>query len=482
MVSNNDLTREQAIEELGRRICRDSFPAYCYQVHRGGWKPSRFHSWLTKYVQDWISEDTGHAYDILCLSVPPQHGKSMSLTETLPSWYIGRNPKHRCILVSYNETFAGKFGRRNRQKLDEFGKDIFGVRWLKATDTEMELAYYSGGIISRGILSGITGNPANLLIIDDPIKTREEADSPTTRDKIWGEWEASMRTRLAPGAKVICIMTRWHEDDLFGRLARWEKNVTVVNIPCEATEGDILGREVGEALCPELGKDKEWLQEVKAANSGGNRTWYALYQGSPIIEGGNIIKEEWWRYYDSLPHSFDFKIISVDCAFKDNAVNDYVAIGIWGKKGPNAYLIEALKQHLDFIETVGAIKSIKERYSDATAILVEDKANGTAVITSLRKQIPGIIPITPKDGKVSRVYAVTPFIEGGNVYLPKYAAFKDDFVSECSAFPNGEHDDQVDQMSQAITYLFKKPEIKEKEEKSAMQVHREKMLRQTRRR
>lgn len=477
-----EVSPEEAEKELGRRLCRESYTAYCYHVHRGSWKPTRFHTWLTKYVQAWLESDTGHAYDILCLSVPPQHGKSVTLTETLPSWYVGKKPNDRVIIVSYNETFAGKFGRRNKTKIDEYGKDIFGARWIKATDTEMELAYHSGGILSRGVLSGITGNPANLMIIDDPIKTREESDSPTMRDKIWDEWESSMRTRLAAGAKVICIMTRWHEDDLFGRLSRWEKNVTVVNIPCEAEEGDVLGRKVGDALCPELGKDNDWMCEVKEANSGGNRTWYALYQGSPVIEGGNILKEEWWRYYDKLPDEFDHQIISVDCAFKDKPANDFVAIGVWGKKGPNVYLIDAINQHLEFLETVEAIKSIKEKYSKATAILVEDKANGTAVINTLRKQIPGIISITPKDGKVARVYAVTPYIEGGNVYLPKFAAFKSEFITQCSAFPNAEHDDLVDEMSQALDYLFRKPEVVVKEEKSALQLHREQALGLTRRR
>ena len=218
------------------------------------------------------------------------------------------------------------------------------------------------------------------------------------------------------------------------------------------------------------------MEEVKAANGGGNRTWYALYQGSPIIEGGNILKEEWWRYYDILPEKFDHVVMSVDCAFKANAVNDYVAIGVWGKIGPNVYLIDLIKQRLDFIDTVEAIKSMKLKHPSIGAVLVEDKANGSAVISTLRKEIPGIIPITPTDGKTSRVYSITIYIEGGNVYLPRFASFKDDFISECSAFPNAEHDDQVDQMSQALEWLFKKPEVKVREKKSAMELHREKAL------
>ena len=410
----------------------------------------------------------------------PTHN-STSITETLPSWYEGKNPDKKTILVSYNETFASRFGRRNRQKLEEYGSDIFNIKLGKATDTEIEIFNTAGCIISRGILSGITGNPANLMLIDDPVKSREEADSKTIREKIYAEWENSMRTRLAPGAKVIVIMTRWHDDDLFGRLSRQEKNVTVLNVPCEAGENDILGRKVGECLCADIGKDDEWLAETKAAYGGGNRAWYALFQGNPVADGGNIIKEHWWRYYDVLPE-MDYMIMSVDCAFKDADKNDYVSIGIWGKNGADAYLIDATKKHLGFLETIDAIKALTAKYTALKGIYIEDKANGTAVIATLRRLISGIVAITPTDGKVARVYAITDYIEGGNVYLPKYASFTEDFVSECSSFPNGEHDDQVDMMSQALTKLMKIPVKQEKEEKSAMELHREKALNGGRRR
>ena len=185
------------------------YAAYCSYVHRGMWTPSRFHKYLCYTVQGFLEEKTGHALDILIISTPPQHGKSITITETLPSWYLGRNPTHRVIEISYNEDFAQKFGRRNRFKIKEFG-EIFGIETAKSPDsnTEFELSNNIGGMISRGVLSGVTGNPANLMIIDDPIKTREEADSETTRDKIWDEWLNSFRSRLAPGAKVILIMTR----------------------------------------------------------------------------------------------------------------------------------------------------------------------------------------------------------------------------------------------------------------------------------
>jgi hypothetical protein len=260
------LEQERAIaEEANRELARrGSYSDYVYYVHGGRWIPARHLLFVCIEIETFIQQETGHPYDILILQMPPQHGKSMSTTETLPSWYLGKWPYNRVIEVSYNETFAQRFGRRNRDKIKEFGY-LFGIGISKGKDSneEFELNNGVGGMISRGIMSGVTGNPANLIIIDDPIKNREEADSQTIRDKQWDEWQNSIKTRLAAGAKVIVIMTRWHEDDLAGKLLKSEKNVTLINLPCEAEENDPLGRNIGDALFPEIGKNKNWLIQFK---------------------------------------------------------------------------------------------------------------------------------------------------------------------------------------------------------------------------
>ena len=196
-------------------ILQTDYCAYVHHVHKGMWIPSKFHKFLCDTVQNFVETDTGHSFDVLILSCPPQHGKSQSISETLPSWYLGRHPTHRVIEVSYNEDYAQKFGRRNRMKIKEYGQ-IFGINTATTpdTNTEFELDNGVGGMISRGVMTGITGNPANLMIIDDPIKNRAEAFSEAYRDRLWNEWLYSMKTRLWRGAKVILILTRWHEDDL----------------------------------------------------------------------------------------------------------------------------------------------------------------------------------------------------------------------------------------------------------------------------
>jgi len=437
---------------------KTSYPAYVLHVHDNAWIPSKVGVYIATKVQEFIEADTGNAYDILILSMPPQHGKSMTITETLPSFYLGNHPENRVIEISYSEDFAKLFGRKNKNKIAQYCGNLFNIQLASAPNsaTEFELEGHRGGMISRGIMSGVTGRPADLMIIDDPIKTGLEAQSQSYRNRIWEEWNTSFKSRLSAGAKVIVIQTRWHEDDLAGRIILNEKNVTVINLPCEAEKNDPLGRDEGEALAPEIGKDDEWLINFKQGymTKEGRMSWNALYQGRPSAMEGNLIKREWWQYYDVLPDCPTWGM-SVDATFKDKDDNDFVAIQVWAKTGQKMYLVEALKKHLDFVGTINAIRTLKNKYSRVSMVLIEDKANGSAIIQVLRQEMLGIIPVNPIGGKVARANAVTPVIESGNVFLPRFAAETEDFVDECSKFPNGAHDDQVDCMTQMLTRFMK---------------------------
>ena len=457
------MTNEQ---RLAIALLRESYGAYCYFVHNGKWIDTHFHKFLADKIQTFVETETGNPYDILVLSCPPQHGKSMTVTETFPSWYIGKYPDRRCIIACYNDDFAGKFGRRNKGKIDEYGKHIFNVKLTKSSDRDMEIANHSGSIITRGIMAGITGNSGDLIIIDDPIKNRQEADSSTYRERLWEEWQNSIKTRTQAGTKIIIIQTRWHEDDLSGRVIREEKNVEVINIPVEAEENDILGRCVGDALCPEIGKDNKWLQEFKKSyhnsSDGGSRAWNALYMGRPTSAEGNIFKREWWQYYNKLPENIQLVGISVDATFKDSDTSDFVAIEVWGKLNSDYYLIDLIKKRMDFPETLRAIRYMADKYPNKHSILVEDKANGSAIIAMLKHEIGGIVAITPKESKVARANAITGIVEGGNVHLPEYADFTGEFVEEFASFPNGVHDDLVDACTQFINHFkFRQADYKE---------------------
>ena len=450
--------------ETYRAVLQTDYCEYVYHVHQGAWKKTPFHRFLCGYVQNFVERETDKPYEILVIATPPQHGKSQSITESLPSWYLGKHPDKHVIEISYNEDFAIKFGKRNKRKIDEFGEETFGIKIAKDSNraVEFEIAEHGGGMLSRGIGTGVTGQPANLMIIDDPIKNRKEAFSKSRRDLIYEEWLMSFKTRLAPHSKVILIMTRWHEDDLAGRLLAEEENIKLLRFPCECEEEDTavekaLGRHIGDALCPEIGKGNAWLHEYKKGlvSREGSMTWNALFQGRPTAMEGNIIERDWWKLYEDneLPDIATW-VMSVDAAFKDEDQSDFVAIQVWGKTGAHIYLIDAVKKHLSFPETIVEIRRLRAMYPDCKTTLVEDRANGSAIIRMLRYEMTGVIAVQPIGSKMARVQAILGSIESGNVHLPKNKRFTGDFIEECSAFPNAAHDDQVDAMSQALNRLI----------------------------
>ena len=449
-------------ELAARELARRNYGDYLRYVHCPAWTHTRMAAFLADRVQSFLEEKTDRAYDLLIIQTPPQHGKSMAVTESLPAWYLGKYPERRVILGSYNEASAERFARRNKEKMKAYGRTLFGVCIGKVDrTTEFELQDHGGRLISRGILSGVTGNPAELMILDDPIKNRLEADSPVIRRRLWEEWQNSFKSRLAAGAKVILIMTPWHEDDLAARLLKSEHHVTLLRLPVEAEEGDLLGRKPGEPLCPELGKDEGWLRQFKAGYlsdpQGGQRAWQALYQCAPRKEEGNLIRRKWWKFYDPAEvKDFAVEVISVDAAFKGGEQNDYVAITVWGKRGNDYFLRQCRNEHLDFSATLRSIREVKRSYPRAGAVLIEDKANGSAVVNVLSREM-FCIPVSPRGGKVARVNAVSAAIESGHVFLPREAPWLGEYLEQWSAFPAAKHDDMVDSSTQALSYLLYSP-------------------------
>ena len=438
--------------EIEHELCRRDFGYYVEYVHKKEYIHGNFTRYLTKTVQDFIQKRTDNAYDILILSVPPQHSKSMTITETLPSWYLGKHPKHRVIEVSYNDDFAKRFIRKNTDKINEYG-DIFGIKIGNISNAnEFILDNNKGGMLSRGVLGGITGLPCELMVIDDPVKSREDADSETMRNKVWGEWLSAMKSRLAPNAKVILIMTRWHKDDFAGRMIENEESVTVINFPVECiTETDVLGRKLGDSLFPEIKKDKAWMESFKRSyqTSEGSRAWNSLYMGKPSNEDGSIFMRSWFRYFEHNP-VFLYKVISVDATFKEGENSDFVAIHVWAKTNNDYFLVQRYKKIMGFVDTLEAITQMIARHPDYKMILIEDKANGSAIVDVLTRKYGAVIPVKPEGSKIARASAVSPLFEAGNVYVrPEHF----EYVDEMCDFPTGIHDDEVDASSQALNRL-----------------------------
>ena len=369
---------------------------------------------------------------------------------------MAKYPKFKVIMTAYSSTLAHDFAKSNSQKLKEH--NIFNVNVTSDNQDRMTLSNGSE-MIKAGILGGITGKGAHLMIIDDPIKTSEEARSQVHRDKIWKEWVSSLSTRLEIAPIVIVIMTRWHEDDLCGRLLNPEYGKplpwNVINMPLEAEENDILGRKPGEPLWEDrYGYD---FIEVRKRYP---EDFNALYQGRPVALEGNMIKKEWFendsawyvptpQFLDRLPHI----VMSVDATFKDTAKSDKVAIGVWGKMRNTFYLIDELNARMDFLATLQAIRNFKAQYPKIGMIFIEDKANGSAIINVLSKELMGVIPVNPLGGKESRVQSILPYLVS-NVKLPRNKGFTGPMLQEWYAFPNGTHDDSVDEMSQALSQMI----------------------------
>jgi predicted phage terminase large subunit-like protein len=421
-----------------------------------------------------IDIEQGHC-DRLIISMSPQEGKSERVSRRLPLWMLTRNPDLRIAITSYAHRIARRWGRAIRNDIATHPELGLRVAADSAAADEWSLDGSGGGLYCTGVGGALTGRPVDVLIIDDPIKDRKQADSEVWRDTAWDWWTNVARTRLAPGAPVVLILTRWHEDDLAGRLLREDGQTwRVVNIPAQADhdpnkgQTDPLGREPGQWMISARGRTP--LDWERIRREVGSRVFTALYQGRPTPGEGLTFHRDWWQYYD-LPQwierddgtrfalAFDEVAASWDMAFKDLSDSDYVVGQIWGRRGVEAFLLDQVRGRYSFVDTCMKLRSLSARWPQASAKYVEDKANGTAVINQLSRTVPGLIPVEPDGSKTARALAVSPFVEAGNVWLPtpEIAPWVDDLIEECAGFPLGTHDDQVDALSQALNRLLLNP-------------------------
>lgn len=418
----------------------------------------------------------------LIVSMPPQEGKSQRVTKTGTLWALTRDPERRMGIVSYSQSLAETFGREIRNWIttndgDEGTFDIgLGIARDYGSAKRWQLHGHRGGVVCVGIGSGLTGRPLDALVVDDPFSDKEQADSAYYRDRVWGWWQSVGSTRLAPDAPVIVIMTRWHEDDFAGRLLAAEDGYRwrVVNLPALADQDpakgqhDLLDREPGQWLISARGRTAVQWEQIRI--QAGSRVFNALYQGRPSPDSGNVWQRGWWRRYSVplwsqhpdrpdayLVEEADELVMSWDMAFKDTKSSDFVVGQVWARRGASVFLLDQVHKRLSFTDTLTAFKAMAARWPQATRKLVEDKANGTAIIDTLRSSIPGIVPVTPTESKYARANAVAPLIEAGNVHLPVtgIALFDTEaLVDEAAGFPNAAHDDQVDATSQALAQML----------------------------
>lgn len=409
----------------------------------------------------------------LIISMPPQEGKSQRASRRFPLWALTQNLDARIAIASYEANVARRWGRAIRDDI-KIHADTLGltIRDDLSAQGEWQLDGHEGGVYTAGVGGALTGRPVDILIIDDPIKDRKQADSEVYRDDTWDWWTDVAATRLAPGAPVVLILTRWHHDDLAGRLLAAEDGHlwNVINIPAKAENpDDPLGRKVGEFMQSARGRTlAQWAAiEVRS----GPRTWASLYQGHPTPDQGGLFPRDVWARYDEpfwitrddgsywVPGD-DIEVAqSWDFTFKDHDTSDYVVGQVWVRKGVHAYLVHQTRARMNFTECLQVMKDVSALWPQAVAKFVEDKANGTAIINALSRELVGMIPIEPEGSKYARAQAVSPLIHSSNVVLPVESLFPWAAVltQEAQAFPSGVNDDQVDAMSQAINRLLLMP-------------------------
>lgn len=460
---------QAAAELLALKRARRSLHAYITYTNKS-YKTSLFSEIVCSTLDKFIEDVQAGKRPILILQAPPQHGKSEIVSRKLPAYLLGRFPKWRVGTASYNTDLANLMGQDVRRNLDSHEhKRIFTNSTIAKGKYDADrIGQFNapggtGGYIGVGIGSGLTGKSVDVGIIDDPTKDQAEALSPVTKETHWNWYQSVFTTRMSENSGQIIMATAWAEDDLPGRIAEQFKDdprlthlkFPAINLPDEVGYNPVLPE---GPLVPEL-HSLDKLYETKGILS--DYWWSAMYQQSPKALGGNVFKDFCIQYYElagprALPKKFDKVIASWDCTFKDTDGTDFVVGQVWGKAGANAYLLDQLRARMSFSATVTAVKTLKLKWPAIREILIEDKANGPAVIDVLKAQVPGIIAIEPDGSKLARAHAVTWVWEALNVFLPHPDLFPwvRAFVSEATHFPAGAHDDQVDAMTQALRRLY----------------------------
>jgi len=426
----------------------------------------------SNYLAGWVHKDicqrlekfshavTERKSPRLMLFMPPRHGKSTLASVAFPAWHLGRNPEHEFISCSYSGSLAMSFSRKVRHQLREPNyKNVFSDASLDPTSQSVEswLTTKGGGYVAAGVGGGITGKGAHVLVIDDPVKNREDAESEYSRDSVWDWYTSTAYTRLAPGGGILVILTRWHDDDLAGRLLAaaadgaddWE----VVKYPAIA-EQDEEFRVEGEALHPER-YDVPSLTKIQKAI--GPRDWSALYQQNPVADEGDYFNRDMINYYDEA--DLDYTRLRYYCAW-DLAIgqrerNDYsVGLVVAVDEYDKLYVVDCVRGKWDGFELVERILDLYETWRPGVVGIEKghiEMALGPFLEKRVRERRLNEAYFrdlkTGRRDKEARARAIQGRMQQGMVYFPKEPLWVGPLIAELLRFPNGVHDDQVDALA-----------------------------------
>lgn len=448
-------------------------------------------NWHLDAISDHLEALTYGEIQNLIINIPPRHTKSICVSVVWMVWSWTIDPSLRWLFSSYSEKLSIRDSIKCRRLIrSEWFQTYWGKLFNLTEDQNQKVRFENDqtGMRLATSVGGIgTGEGGQVLVVDDPHKV-DEIESDVIRQGVLDWWDKTMSTRLNDpntGSKVV-VMQRIHEDDLTGHLIskmqddagadKYELLILPAEYDGNKRETSIgfsdPRTEYGELLNPER-FDKTRIAALRA--SLGAYSASGQLQQSPAPPGGGIFKKQWWRFWYpnhyAPPERFitrvgkeyfehdqiaipviDTYAQSWDMAFKDNVTSSEVVGQVWGRTGGNFFLLDSVSEKMDIIDTLDAVRAMTERWPETGEKLIEDKANGPAVIQTLKGKIPGLIPIQPLGDKEARARAITPFIESGNVYLPhpKYAPWVKDTLTQFAKFPRAILDDQVDALSQML--------------------------------
>ncbi len=409
------------------------------------------------------------------VTMPPRKGKSERVSKKFPAWHVGKNPNDEIIISSYSLDLSRDFSVIARDTFKKHGGTTFETELSqsKQAGESWGVEGHRGGVNAAGVGGAITGKGAKIAIIDDPVKNAEEANSEVMREKVWQWYETTLLTRLTPDGRIVVVMTRWHEDDLVGRLLKKEaqeikegthvgERWTLINMPEYAEEGDLLGREIGEPIWPEFGFTKE-VMEKKRQEVGGY-TWNALYQQRPSAAGGTIFKRQHFKYFreETVGNATYFLVgdkrylkrdcwvfQTVDTANSEKTINDYFVVSTWYVTPKNDLLwFDAFRTHITGPDQKPLMKEQNNRYKPRFQA-IEDKTFGTNLIQECTREGMTIQPIKVDKDKVTRSLVIAARYEVGMVYHREDMPNLTDIEDELLSFPRGKNDDAVDTASMA---------------------------------
>lgn len=413
----------------------------------------------------------------LIIMMPARYGKTLTSSVWAPGWGLDRYPWLRFVLASYGHDLAKANSLAVRDIIETHAAALrVKVRKDKRA-ADMWLTTDGGQVRAVGVGSGLTGHGGDVLVVDDPFKDWQDAHSPTKRDTVWNWYKSVLRTRLQTDHSGIAVIgTRWHEDDLVGRLLAppddsEKEDWRVVRMPALAEDPEVvavngkpweklpdpLGRAPGEPIEP----SRFSVEAVKARiRSLGTYLAQGMeFQRPSSLEGG-ILKRAWWQHYQGRPGDWDDCLISWDSSFDDTTSKSSFCVGqMWVRIGANKFLIDQVRDQMDYPTFKRSVVSFSRKWPQAHKVLMENKANGPAVIKDLYGIVAGLVPREPKGSKQSRAHACAGDVEAGNVYLPDPGlnehdtdvdrSFVHGFIEECAQFDGGTFDDQVDAFTQA---------------------------------